>query len=264
MSNCAFGLPEDNRVLSGTLTASSEAAGLGPGQWQNDHGATSTAWTTLAGVTEAYVDVDAGVSVDWHAFGLFNTNLTTDCLVRWRVGDDVTMATWNHNSGLISGTVSAGYRQSLYFPGTTWTGRYARVRVEDTTNPEMVIRIAQAFMGVVRVPIANFGYATTTQRLADRGVLVSRGGQEFPDYRYCRRVVALDLPSLRAAEALSVVEAIERGAEQGGNILFLPYPAGADLARQAVFGRLAESRPIRFPAPSPVLRAWSATITERL
>ena len=264
MSNCAFGLPTENWARLGAVTASAEVLGLGAGNVAGDQGATSTSWQTPAGTTTAWLQVDAGASVEWGGFGLFNTNLTPAATLRWRVGDDDTFAAHTYDSGTLSSTVAAGYRQSLHIPPVAQTARYLRVDIADAANPEAVLRVAQMFAGPLRRPLRNFGYETTVQRAATRDEVTTRGGQRFYELRHARRAWSLRLPALDAAEVWSLVMEVQRAAEGGGNLLFIPAPGGTDLPREAVFGPVVDASPVSWPAPTPLRRAWSATIEERL
>lgn len=88
MANALLGYT--NRLLSGTLTAGSESP-TGPVlNLRDPQGSTPYDWQTSPGAktpsTGAYFIHDAGSPVNWRAFGLFRTNLTSGAQVRWRVG----------------------------------------------------------------------------------------------------------------------------------------------------------------------------------
>lgn len=262
MTNCLFGW--ENWARSGTIAASAEVVGLGAGQMQNDQGATSASWQTPAGTTTANFTLDAGAAVEWGGFGIFNTSLSPAATVRWRVGDDATFATALLDSGTLLETVVAGYRQSLYVPGATVTARYMRCDIADPLNVEGLLRVAQLFAGKVARPARNFGYQTAFGRAADQGVIVTRGGQEFTELRFARRGWAISLPRLGADEVWPLVQELQRAAEDGRNVLFIPFPEGADIQREACFGRLTAPSAVTWPLETPIRRAWSATISERL
>jgi hypothetical protein len=265
MTNCIFGLPDDNRVLTGALSASAAATGLGASNLADDHGATSTSWQTPAGTTSAYFQLDGGGGATWDVLGFFNSNLTPAATVRWRLSDDATFATSISDSGVLSGPVVAGYRQALRVLAATVTARYLRVDIADTANPEGVLRVAQAFAGVARRPTRNFSYTGTTfRRAASVGAQRSRGGQTFADFRFSERAWAIGLPTLGRDEAWTLAQDLQRQAEAGGNVLFIPNPEGSHLAREAVFGLLSAAGEIGRPQGAPLLRSWSLTITERL
>ena len=455
MTNALFGFR--NHALTGTFTASAAAAGLGPDQMANPHGATSTSWQTPAGTTTAWARLDAGAAVEWGAVALCNTNLTPAATVRWRLSDDATFAAspvWD--TGAVP-VVAAGYRQAvavepaslqaggavntvgnpraaglvagspgtlptawvqpvsqggmtrtlsivavgavsgigwrlagtasnttttalepaarasapaaaplqsrsvtclLWIAGGTLTNvdfvrlaaialdaagnsvqvltnvdikasltatpqmftfsytlpstgtiarvnprievrtvngtasdctlgiaylsefnapippsavtlppalaRYLRVDIADPGNPAGFLRAAQLYAGPVARPIGNIGYETAFARTVDAPALTTRGGQEFPILRHTRRGWRIAMPSLRPAEVWPLVDALQLAAADGRNVLFIPFPAGADIQRDAVFGRLTDPAPITWPNPTPLRRAWSCTITERL
>lgn len=262
MSNAIFGF--DNWGRTGTISASASAAGLGPEQMQNQHGAVSTSWQTPSGTTTAHVVVDAGAAVDWGAFGLFNSNLTPSATVRWRVGSDATFATSSYDSGTLSGTVAAGYRQSLHIPPTQQTARYMRVDISDASNPETRLRVAQLFAGRVVRPVRNIGFDSAFARDAEAPAVVTRGGQQFPTFRYARRSWRVALPSLDVADVWTLTQALQIAGQDGTNVLFVPFPTGANVAREAVFGIVSGASGVGWPSQSPAMRSWAATITERL
>ena len=262
MSNAVFGW--ENHAVAGTITASASAAGLGPEQMQTPHGATSTAWTTPAGTTTAHFVVDAGGAVEWGALGLFNANLTPSATVRWRIGGDPAFAAHAYDSGTLSGTVAAGYRQSVHVLPSAVTARYLRVDLSDPTNPEGLLRVAQLYAGKARRPTRNIGFNSASAREAETPALVTRGGQMFPDFRFVRRSWRVDLPSLAPADVFPLIEAMQIAAQDGSNVLFIPFPAGAEIAREAVFGTVSAATGIGWPSQTPRLRSFGFTITERL
>ncbi len=72
------------------------------------------------------------------------------------------------------------------------------------------------------------------------------------------------LSSIDASEVWTLTQALQIAAQDGSNVLFVPFPTGADVAREAVFGIVSGASGVGWPSKSPALRAWSATITERL
>lgn len=265
MTNCLFGLPGENRVLAGALSASAEAAGLGASQLANEHGATSTSWQTSAGTTAAWWQLDGGGGATWDALTIHNANLTASATVRWRLSNDPAFGTSIYDSGTLSATVVLGYRQSVHVLPSTQTARYLRCDLADAANPEGVLRVAQAFAGPVRRPVRNFSYAATSfRRAANVGAQRSRGGQTYADFRFAERAWAIGLPTLTRDEAWTLAQELQRQAEAGGNVLFVPAPAGSHVAREAVFGLLSAAGEIGRQQGVPLLRTWSLTITERL
>jgi hypothetical protein len=252
----------ENHARSAIITASAALPGLGPGQLQNDHGATSTSWQTPAGTTSAWLLVDAGAALSWRALGVFNTNLTTAATLRWRLGNDPGFATALQDSGTLSGTIAAGFRQGLHILPSAVTARYLRLDIADPANPEGALRVAQLYAGTAVAALRSISRQSAFLRIADAPSLTTRGGQEFPLLRHARRAWQVSLPALAQSEVWPLVHALQQAAEDGRNILFVPFPAGPDSAREAVFGRLLAPSAITWPGPG--LRSWSATITERL
>ncbi len=451
MTNALFGF--QNHAATGTLTASAAAAGLGADQLANPHGATSTSWQTPTGTTSAWVQLDAGATVEWGAFALCNTSLTQAATVRWRLSHDATFSgtpifdtgavpavaagyrqavavepaalqsaaspnvfpnvrlaggtpgapgtpptstqQWSTVSGVtvqyvenlssggmngvryrISGTAAAGGSlnwnmapNNLGYPassGQNWTGsifaamsagsltnisnlrfinsirqgggtlaqnsismnatisasltrysvsslnlggtatgvmpnisvtvtagavditldvffpqleqgtvataplltpalaRYLRVDIADPANPTGVLRAAQLYAGPVSRPRRNIGFDSAFAREAEAPALVTRGGQHFPTFRYARRSWRVALSSIDARDVWTLTQALQIAAQDGSNVLFIPFPTGADVAREAVFGIVSGASGVGWPSKSPAMRAWSATITERL
>jgi hypothetical protein len=262
MTNAAFGF--DNWALTGELTASAAVAGLGADHLANPHGATATSWQTPVGTTSAHVVLDAGAAVSWGGFALCNTNLMPAATLRWRLSDDASFATAIYDSGILSGAVAAGYRQAAHVLPSAVTARYLRVDIVDPGNPAGFLRAAQLYAGPIVRPARNIGYETAFARAVDAPAITTRGGQEFPILRHTRRSWRISLPSLGEDEVWPLVDALHLAAADGRNVLFLPFPTGQHIARDAVFGRLTDPAPITWPHPTPARRAWSCTITERL
>lgn len=177
-------------------------------------------------------------------------------------GSTITAATYD--SGTLTGTVAAGYRQSLHIAPTQQSGRYVRVDINDPTNPEGRLRVAQMFAGRVVRPVRNIGFDSAFAREAEAPAVVTRGGQQFPTFRYARRSWRVSLPSLDAADVWTLTQALQIAAQDGSNVLFIPFPTGANVAREAVFGTVSGASGVGWPSQSPAMRAWAATITERL
>lgn len=260
MTNTIFGW--ENWAKTGTLTASSQVTGLEVTQLQNDQGATSTSWTTASGVTTANVIIDAGSTVEWGAFGLFNSNLTPSATVRWRVGASSTV--FSFDSGTLSNTVAAGYRQSVFVPANPVSGRFARVDIVDTANVEARLRVAQMYAGRARRPSIGLGINSGFSRQFDTPTLVTRGGQEYPFYRYSRRSWSVSFPQMTNTDVWNIAQELHRVAGEGGNVLFIPFSNAGNNAVEALLGRVSDVGMASLPYPVPDFYNWSVTITERL
>ena len=292
--NVTFGWK--NRLLSAALTAGSQVDGLEVTQLQNDQGTAEAAWQTAQGVVTseagAWAMLDFGAAIACRAFSLHRTNLTPEASWRVRIGNDPTFANWNSDSGPRVGP-ACGYGQVVIVfppagePGvviateqgpaiaaedpayvlaaeTGAVGRYCRIDIEDPANPDGHINVPLAYVGPAWTPERNFGFDTAPGAEADLQVVMTRGGQEFPDMRWRRRVWDIALPSIRPGEVWDRVMDLHLTALEGGNILFVPAPSGTEPYRQAVFGRLQPQGGITYPQKSPALRSWRARITERL
>lgn len=264
MANAVFGWV--NNVGTGTLTAGSAAAGLGADQLQNDHGGAATAWQTAGGVTSTNLTVDAGAtSAAWRAFGLFRTNLTAAATVRWRVGTAAAMTSGvAYDSGAIAAGVAAGFGQSVLVASAAVTGRYCRLDVSDPGNPDGVLNVPLIFAGPVWQPASNISAESAFGRDDATDDVVTRGGQEYPTFRFVRRRWEIALARVRAAEVWPSAMELDRVARLGGNILFVPDPASADRNREAVYGRLRATSDLGHPYGIADARGWRCRVTERL
>ena len=285
-----------NRLLTAVLTAGSQVPGLEVQQLQNDQGSPDAAWQTAQGVVTsaagAWFMMDFGVEVVCRAFSLHRLNLTSAGTVRVRVGNDPSFATWISDSGPRPGP-AAGYGQVVIVfpeagePGVTIVteagvpvtledpaflltaetgarGRYCRIDIEDPGNPDGHINVPLAYIGPAWTPHRNYGYDSAPGAEADLQVVTTRGGQEFADLRWRRRVWDIALPSIRPDEVWDRVMDLHLAALDGRNVLFVPAPTGDEVYRQAIFGRLTPQSSITYPQKTPALRSWRARITERL
>lgn len=394
-----------NAVVSGTLTASSEAAGLDVGQLQNQHGSAAYAWQTAAGVTSANVKIDAGAAASWRAFGIFRTNLTSGATLRVRLSsfsdgvDDPTVLPHDTDAGavlganttrvgtttdpvggstavtyssssatssfvrgtstfqaiagqtyrakiwakrisgsgtvgnliriqntpvaalniagnltsdwvlhtltftraatelltvsflfgmdattgevaiyggsvepvpstdtnVLTGLVASGYAQAVHVLSAEASARYARMDIADASNPDGFLNIPLAYAGPVAQPAVGLAYGLRHARDRDEVVVRSRGGQEFVTLRSARRRWGFGFDALTTAEFWDGLAEMERAAADGSNVLLIPFPSAGNVAREAVFGRLALADDATWPAPNDAgLRRFAGTITERL
>ena len=258
-----------NLVLSGTLTAGSQAAGLGIGNLKQERGAASTAWQTGAGVVTAnggaWFEVDSGDSGSvWNALTLARTNLTADARIEWLIGEAPTSGGLAWTSGRVPAGVARGYAQTVAIPPAGTRGRRLHVRIDDPGNPDGFVNIPLAFVGPCWQPALNLGWGSAVGRDGLVTETVTRGGQEFPTSLWQRRRWELEFVGIRDAEVWPYVMELDAYARSGGNVLLIPQPGGAQMARETVFGRFQASGPVTTPLSSLDARAWRATVTERL
>ncbi len=251
-----------NRAKTGTLAASAAASGLGADQVANDQGATSAAWQTPAGTTSAGLLIDAGSAVTWRVFGLFRTNLTAAASIRWRVSANSGLTSPVYDASA-SGTVAAGYQQSVFIAPAQVTGRYCQVDIVDTGNPQGFLSVPLLFAGPVWQPAIQWSPDSAEGAVTDLSVPITRGGQEWPELRWRKRRRSVALPLVARDDRWPQLGELERAAAAGGNVLLVPSPAG-DLAREPVFGPLAIDGVGYAGVAAHRFRATRFTVTERL
>ena len=251
MSNAAFGF--SNNVITGGISTSSSVTGLDGSQLRNDQGSASTAWQTT-GCSAEIVRITTSATTTWQAFGLFRTNLTPSATVQWYVG----------GINPFSLPVAAGFGQAVIILPASVSGTFVQVNISDPTNPDGFINVPLMYAGPAWTPQTNIDYTTAFGRDDQVDEVLSRGGQEFPSVQWTRRRWDVSMQGIRASEVWTQAMALDLAARAGGNVLFAPNPAGADLPREAVFGRLKSLADLSFPFGNADRRAWKARITERL
>jgi hypothetical protein len=179
-------------------------------------------------------------------------------------GNTLVPAELVYDSGDIGGTVSIGYRQSIVIPSSPVVGVAVRCDISDPLNPEGRLRAAQLFAGRIYRPAISLGINSNFTRQAETPSLVTRGGQEYPFHRFSRRAWSVVFPEMSDTDMWNIAQELYRVAVEGGNVLFIPFPAADNRAREAVFGRVSEVGAATLPYPSPDFYNWSITITERL
>lgn len=253
----------ENRVLTGTLRAGSEVAGLTVANLTTPEGAEF--WQTAGAVTSAggaWFEIDAGSAVDWRLFGLFRTNLTSAATIRWMLGTSAGAADVL-DSGALAGTVVAGYGQSVHDAGQTYSARHLRCEIEDGFNPDGYARVPLAFAGPAYEPSRNFsgGGAEEGWENGNRAT-ETRGGTRYVTVGFERRTRSVTYKLVDEAEIYSDVEPLKAQSRLGRNLLFLPYP-GFQEGRTAIFGEV-QCSPVSIPHTVRTYRAWQANIRERL
>ena len=258
-----------NLILSGTLTAGSQAPGLGIGNLKQERGAASTAWQTGAGVVTAnggaWFEVDSGDSGSvWNALTLARTNLTADARIEWLIGEAPTSGGLAWTSGRVPAGVARGYAQTVAIPPAGTRGRRLHVRIDDPGNPDGFVNIPLAFAGPCWEPALNLGWGSALGSVVRVTKTVTRGGQEYPTPLSRQRQYILEFVGIKDAEVWPYVQELDACAWAGGNILLVPRPDGPDMQRETVFGMFEPTAPLTTPLNTLDARAWRATITERL
>lgn len=166
-----------------------------------------------------------------------------------------------YDSGLLTGLVP-GYQQLVHVADADIIARHLRIEVDDPDNPDGFIRIGMAFAGPIFQPErgiehgANFGVAGLRQDIT------TRGGQTYPVALYQQRQWQVSFPALTEEEMYAEGLEIQRAAEMGGNVLFVPRPGNGLEQQETVFGMLQSRATFGFPHYG--LRSWAFTVTERL
>lgn len=232
--------------------ASNLATDIGAEPWQ-----TAGVRTAAGG---AWVEVDAGEEAVWRGFLIGRSNLTDAAVVRFLLGSsegggDI------YDSGWLSG-LQAGYQQIVHIAEADFMARHLRIEVDDPDNPDGFVRIGLAFGGPVFQPRHGIEYGANFGIAGLRQDITTRGGQTYPVALYQQRQWNVSFPALTEEEMYAEGLEIQRCAEMGGNVLFVPRPGNGLEQQEAVFGMLQSRATFGFPHYG--LRNWAFTITERL
>lgn len=253
-----------NRLEEGALSAGSEIPAApvtnvivpqGAEPWMTAYGVT----TSAAG---AQLSFDAGADVTYRAFCLARTNLSTAATVRWRLGTtpgggDVM------DSGAIGGVV-AGVNQHVYVHGSEISARYLTVDIDDSANPDGQILVGLAWAGPVLQPRLNFDWSSTEGRQHRTDRAQSDGGQTFLRPKWQQRVWSIQWANIDDSDVAGSLKAADQYGRAGGNVLWVPDPTAAAM-QDTVLGEITDPAPFSWPFRGNAdIRAWRATIVERL
>ena len=175
---------------------------------------------------------------------------------------DATAATYD--SGTVSAGIVAGIGQSVIVAPADASGRYARVDINDPANPDGFINVPLAFAGPVWVPNVGADWQSAIGRDARIDEVQSIGGQEWPVMRWARRRHVVQLAAVTSSEVWASYMALDLTARMGGNVAYIPDTASADIAREAIFGRMQPLSDLGYTDRSVNLRSVRMSITERL
>jgi hypothetical protein len=266
MSNALIGYA--NAILTGTLAAGSEQAGLTVGNLQTPHGSAAFAWRTAAGVDTsaagAWFTVDSGSTASaWRVFALARTNLTAAANVRWRVANTLSFGT-GYDSGVISAGIVAGIGQSITAASSQVTGRYLRCDIDDGANPDAYISVPLAYAGPAWQPSINYSPESTYGTKRGQQVVRTRSGGTYITPLYTERAWTLAFGAVTAAELTAQAIPADLAAADGRNCLFVPDPTSAARQSDSVFGPLESTADFGFATLDGARRTWRLRITERL
>nr|WP_314074418.1 hypothetical protein [uncultured Roseococcus sp.] len=252
-----------NRLDAGAITAASEIPAAPVTNVITQQGAEPwiTAYGVVTSASGARLQCDAGAATTWRAFCLARTNLTALGTVRWRLGTTAGAGDVM-DSGALAGVVP-GIGQHVHVAPVELTARYLTVDIDDDGNPDRQLMIGFAWAGPVLQPRINFGWdaAEGLQHRTDRAE--SAGGQGFVRPMWERRSWTVGL-QLDQAEVTGKAAEIDRHGRRGASVLFVPRPDGSPMS-EAVLGELTDPAPFTWPFRGEAgIRAWRATIVERL
>jgi hypothetical protein len=267
MSNAVFGI--QNRVLTGNLATGSHLVGLTIGNLQDQQLSDASSWRTagsLSWTTGAYARCEAveGVPVPWRAWGLFRTNLTLAATVRFLAANEAGFATVTYNSGWLPAEIVPGIGQALHISPADVMGQYARIDVEDPTNPDGFISVGGAYMGPIWQPRVNLSEETAIAPERVRSIVTARSGAKYVTPQHYLRGWDLAHDNLAGSDVWGEFWRLEQVAQSGENVLFVPDPASADATAEAIFGLMELTSNITFQTRTGTHRAWRGRITERL
>lgn len=208
----------------------------------------------------AWVEIDAGKDVSWRAFWIGRSNLTDAAEVRFLLGTEEGAGDI-YDSGWMSG-LQAGYQQLVHVADADVMGQHLRIEVDDPDNPDGFVRIGLAFGGPVFQPTHGIEYGASFGVAGLRQDITTRGGQTYPVALYQQRQWQVSFPALTEEEMYAEGLEIQRCAEMGGNVLFVPRPGNGLEQQETVFGMLQSRATFGFPQWG--LRSWAFTVTERL
>ncbi len=243
----------------GGITATSAVPSLSATNLANPHGDPSNSWQTAPGVTTASVTFDGTAGAPWRLLWLANSNLTSTAIVQWTISDNADLSAPIYESGSLTGVAA---RQLVHVMPAELTGRYCRMRILNSSNPDGFLRVAQVFGGAAYEMSRGLSFQSAWDRTAAQDSQETRGGQEYVTMRFQRRGWNVSFGSIRQTE-WPLLDALMSTANRGGNVAFVPFPDSSDRNRDAVLGRKAPGS-LGYVNGTGLYRTWSARITERL
>lgn len=243
--NCVIG--HLNSFVSGSVSASSHATGLGPDQLQNDQGNASFA-LQIPG-TSGSITV-SGVSADYRMFGLFRTNLTAGASVTWSIGG-------------ASCAVVPWFGQSVLVLDTPVSASGVTVSISDGSNPDGFLNIPLAYAGPGFQPQVNMDFSSAPNRGVGTLKEITRAGGSFIRNDYVKRTFDVVFSGIKPDEIVTMDE-IDLVGRHGHNVLFVPDPTSVNVGREAIFGEWEGTTGLTYPYQATDARGYRATATERL
>lgn len=262
MANGALGWI--NQIDTGILTSGSALSNAPISNLLIPQGAEP--WVTSYGVITsangAYIQLDAGTSVSWRAFGLFRTNLSTSATVRYKLGS-TPGGSEVLNTGALTGVV-VNVNQHVYMHPSVLSARYLTIEINDSANPDNQISVGLVFAGDMLVPRFNFDFDTARTRNNRTDRAESGGGQVFTRNMWQRRAWDINWSTVDENDIFNQLDDLDRYGRMGVNVLFIPDYEASPM-RDSVFGEMSEQSPFAFSSKGfNATYTWKANITERL
>lgn len=227
---------------------------------------TSAPGTHTATLDRLAMNTAAAGSIIYRRLRLFSSRLTDGRIYSGLAADGTTLdlSSVTYDSGWAAAGVQPGYGQTFRFSDEPAIGRYLFCEINDDANPDNFIAVGLAFAGPVWQPALNIGWETTTNTDARVDEVVTRGGQEYPQYRFEQRRWDVSMQHILDSEIWGQAVEVQRAGRQGGNILFVPDPSGEHVQKEAVFGRVYSQSDIEYSNNTTQYRSWRLRAVERL
>ena len=235
MGKVMFGYPNWLDAAATVLSGGSWEAALPLANLQ-DQRLAKVARSTDAVLASTIVNADFVNQKYLYVVAIPKHNLTIDALVRVRLGNDVTFAVDNYDTGWVKaypviypanmplwddpGTWDGYLAQDDYDRGLTfgWThvltaptnGRYLRLEINDTANPAGYVDLGRLFTSSGYIPVINFKPGAQLGWQTSSTSMESDGGVMFHNVRARRRVFNCVLANQSESEAMVHVWEIER------------------------------------------------------
>jgi len=254
----------NNVIKFATITAGSAEVNLPIENLQNDLGAASAAWQTMAGVRAsaagAYFTVTPIGPQTWRCFCLCRTNLTAAAVV--------TVSLYNNPSTLVyTGTASAvvpGYGQAILDAGQDYVADYCVIEIDDPGNPGGFVNVPLAYAGPAWLPRVPMAWASTFGRNRKTDDFRTIGGQRYPTPRWSARSRQVVLDWIEGDEIWAEAGELDRISGLGGNALIIPNVQSATISNEAIFGIIEVVTAISYQAGYADCHRWQFGIEERL
>lgn len=218
-----------------------------------------------ASVLEAatLIDIDLGSVRALRAVALINHNLTADAT--WRVtvgssagGADVYDTGWQGAWAMTFDSEMIEWEADNWWGGIAdsdylrhpwivcapmfayYSGRYVRIEISDTANPDSYVQIGRVFVGGGFVPRYNANVNIAEGWNDGTTITTGPSGVEFIDEQRRSRFARFSLPRLELEDFKRVFE-LQRRLGIGSEVLFLPNTYSLqDAQRRGFLGRLRE------------------------